>query len=205
MRTSRQTVYLILAINSAAVLIAARPAASRTAQPQAAPHERRLEQLMDAANIQLAASHADVRVLKADWISANRAEPGRTIFSREVGGQILDTQFVRGDLRRSGWSYPAANPDALVYSIEVGPGGAPAGVSVPDAAAAIERAMRTWAGHSCTTLQLTRETGVTADMDLGYLLWLTSGGERGSPWLAGDIQHTGFDGLFTTGPIVAFT
>jgi hypothetical protein len=188
----------------------ASPISSQGIQQSAVPQDPdpavQLQQIMTAANGKLSAVHSSLRISKIDWISRETGRGAATIYDQQVGDKRWDGDFIRGDVRRWPWSYPVADPNALVYSIDVSADGAPpyGGLSVQQASDAIERAMRTWDAPTCTTLELKRETLVTPEIDLGFAAWLATNGQYGSEWLTGDIVHAGFGSLVVPGAL-AFT
>lgn len=206
----------LLALLSVACTNDALPTASpmdrRAVQSQAVElvdeTETRLQRILTVTNEKLAASGADIRMSKIQWMPARNAKAGHggdVIYDKQVGNKAWNIgEFVRGDSRRV-WSYPSTEPNALVYSIDASPDGTPPDgtLSGERVTAAIERAMRTWGSQRCTRLTLKREV-VPPDIDIGVLAYIATGGVYGSYWVTADIHHAGFGSLVVPGAI-AFT
>ncbi len=117
---------------------------------------------------------------------------GGTIIARDIGNKQLNAHWVPGDPRRHAGNGIYWTTDQVDKSASVSPA---------DTNLAIDGAMNTWQGVTCTDVPLTKipDSGI----DLGYVQWsLGFGGFDG--WLA-DITHAGwlprefFDAIETNG------
>ncbi len=128
------TLALLLALSLAPAALAETPAEEITA-------------LVNAANADLEAAGANVRIGIAEYVTA-WDEMGQTIFFNDVGNKQLGADFVPGDSRRAAWSN-GSNPD-ITYVVQ-GVGDA-SNLPLAVTTAAIDRAMATWDAVNCSNL-----------------------------------------------------
>lgn len=110
---------------------------------------------MDVMNVQLANAGVSYRAAKAEYVSdAGTQSMGNTVLAKDVGNKQLDSDFVPGDPRRT-WGNPAGG---ITYAIDTTPDAVPfaGGLTQPETDAAIERAIASWDGLTCSTLPLSR-------------------------------------------------
>ncbi len=111
--------------------------------------EGELMALMEAVNSSLETAGADVRVEKAEYVTAFD-EMGQTIFFNNVGNKQLGSDFVPGDPRRAAWSN-GTNPD-ITYVVQGA--GDVSNLPLAVTTAAIDRAMATWEAVNCSNLPI---------------------------------------------------
>lgn len=122
----------------------------------------------------------NARLYTVQYITtADSGQFGGTIFARNVGNKQLGSHWVPGDPRRYGVNDIFWTTDQVDES---------SWVPLKDSTAAIDRAMNTWQGVSCSAIPLTNVPDY--GFDWGYVQWsLNLGGYPG--WLA-DITHAGW-------------
>ena len=158
---------------------------------------------MDAVNAGLAANGAAYRVALAEYVtSADGGEAGGTVLARDLGNKQLALDFVPNDARRA-WSGPVGASDDITYAIDqtgdaVPPGG---GLTAAQTTAAIQSAMRTWDGLSCSDLPIVQ--GPDFGLDIGVVAFLN--GLGGSPFVFADVQHAGWRDINFAGGVLGVT
>ncbi len=161
--------------------------------------------MMDAMNAGLAAAGNDYRVTMVEYVTGAGNEAGATVISKDLGNKQLGFDFVPFDARRAGtpftnggWSGSVAGPtDDITYAVDMtGDAVPPLGVlSAAQTTAAINAAMATWDGQTCSNLPIT--TNPDFGLDLGVLT-------GGIP--VADITHAGWGNFFGGGVLgAAFT
>jgi hypothetical protein len=154
----------------------------------------------ERANIALATRGFDVRVGAMEWISpvAGGEEGGQIVFFNDRGNKKLSFHFVPGDPRRGGRTN-------ITYLVDKS-GDSNDPTAVGQTEAAIDRAMATWDGEQCSTLNMTKNVDTGADPDLADELLGFPDGLGGV--FAADIVHGGWvpAGIFPPNVIaVTFT
>lgn len=150
-----------------------------------------LQDVMDAANLALESEGARYRVAIAEWIGVGA---GGKVVTRLVGNKRLDYDFVPFDQRRAGWSGSSGGSnDNITFAIDQTGDAVPplGGLTGNATTAAIRSAMQTWNAQQCSDLELTEK--LTA-ADLGFVAHEFYG-TGGSPDIAADIQHAGWQDL----------
>lgn len=142
--------------------------------------EDQIRNMVNNVNAQLEANGAEYRLEQADYITQDGAnEVGRTIFFNDVGNKQLASQWVKGDVRRGGFTDIAY----LVDGVDAAPG-----LSIATTTAAIDRAMTTWDNVQCSDIPITNLGVVPADV--GFVQFLS--GLGGLPFPLFDITHAGW-------------
>jgi hypothetical protein len=149
---------------------------------------------MDEANLALAAQGADYRVVMAEYVTGDGDEAGAMVISKDVGNKQLSFDFVPFDPRRP-WSGPVSGPtDDITYAVDVGDGAIDA-LSAAATTAAIDAAMGTWDGETCSNLPLTKNPDF--GLDLGVIF--------GGGWLVADVMHAGWNDVNYAGGVLGVT
>jgi len=130
---------------------------------------------MAAMNEQLEAMGENVRIAVVEYYTAWE-KVGQTVYFDDRALQ-MGSHWVPGDPRRGGFY------DITWLSDQVD--GKPDDVALEDTQAAIDRAMATWDGVTCSTIPLTQLPDY--GMDWGYVQWLLGFG--GIPGWYADITH----------------
>jgi hypothetical protein len=137
--------------------------------------------MMENVNAQLEAGNSLFRIDRAEFLtSGDMDEIGQTVFFNNRTKQ-LGAHFVPGDPRRGG----RTNITYLVDQAE----GAIDGLTVAQTTGAIDRAMATWNGVSCSTLPITKLPDIPG-LDIGIVESLL--GQTGGPFFLADITHCGW-------------
>jgi len=160
--------------------------------------------VMDRVNLGLELQGADYRVAMVEYITvADANEAGATIIARDLGNKQLTADFVPGDTRRS-WSGPvAAGSDDITYAIDQVDAATLGGALTPaQTNGAIQRAMATWNGLTCSNLPVQQ----TADfgLDLGIVAFQNGLGGA-SPFIVADVMHAGFTDINFSGGTLGAT
>jgi len=136
------------------------------------------------ANAALAARGSDFRVGAVEWMTSldGGEEGGQIVFFNDRGNKELEYHYVPGDPRRGG----RTNVTYLVD--QSGDTGDPTAVGQTEAA--IDRAMATWDGENCSTLNMTKNVDTGADPDIVDEFFGFPDGAGG--FLAADIVHAGW-------------
>ena len=161
--------------------------------------------MLDDMNVALAGEGADYRAVMVEYVTGAGDEAGATVISKDLGNKQLGFDFVPFDVRRAGtpftnggWSGSVAGPDDdITYAVDMtGDAVPPLGVlSAAQTTAAINAAMATWDGQTCSNLPITMNPDF--GLDLGVIL----GGA-----LVADIMHAGWGNFFGGGVLgAAFT
>jgi len=181
-----------------------RIAPSFSARGGALPTEYAFASVMDRVNLGLEIQGADYRVAMAEYITAADAnEAGATIIARNLGNKQLTADFVPGDARRSWSGPPVAGSDDITYAIDqvdaATLGGA---LTAAQTNGAIQRAMATWDGLTCSNLPVHQ----TADfgLDLGIVAFQNGLGGA-SPFVVADVMHAGFTDINFSGGTLGVT
>jgi hypothetical protein len=147
---------------------------------------------VDRMNQRLAEMGLNVRVAKAEFVTASSSGgAGQTILAND-GREHSISMYVPSDARRS------AAGNAIRYLVDLSD--VPNGVSMTDAEAAIDRAMGTWNATGKVSIVKVADPGIDPDLADGLLGF----GSVGTPHI-GDIVHAGwmppafFDMLFPGG------
>jgi hypothetical protein len=175
---------LIAAVTMAALLIpAAGSAAGGNPMPVSAlTTSEQIRALMADMNVRLETNGAEYRVDYAEYITADDSgEIGQIVFFNNLGNKQLGAHFVQGDPRRGG----RTNITYIVDQAE----GAIDGLTTEQTTTAIDRAMATWNGITCSTLPISKQPNIS-DVDLGVIEFLN--GLGGSPFFFADITHAGW-------------
>jgi hypothetical protein len=142
------------------------------------------------------------RVVMAEVITAAESgEAGITVLAKDLGNKQLDFDFVPFDPRRAGtpvtdggWSGSIDGPtDDITYAVDQ-LGGAIDGLTQAQTNAAIDAAMATWDGQTCSDLPITKNP------DFGVPLGVLAGG-----FLVADVMHAGWDKLNFGGGVLGVT
>lgn len=177
------------------------PAFATAQQPEAAA----MQAVLDELNAGLAATAAEYRALSAEYITHwSSHEAGATVIAKDVGNKQLGADFVPHDVRREPWSGPVGGGnDNITYAIDTTIDAVPpfGGLTAAQTDAAIERAMNTWQGVRCSTLDLTRfpDFGI----DIGLVAF--QNGFGGSPFVFADLQHAGWRDIDFAGSVLGVT
>lgn len=152
----------------------------------------------EKANIALATQGSDVRLRAIEWISpvASGQAGGQIVFFNDRGDKRLPDHFVPGDPRRGGRTN-------ITYLVDKS-GDTNDPTAVGQTEAAIDRAMATWNGEQCSTLNMTKNVDTGADPDLVDEILGFPDGTGGA--FAADIVHGGWvpAGIFP-GSVIAVT
>lgn len=140
--------------------------------------EEEIRAIMAAMNEQLEAMGENVRIAVVEYYTAWE-KVGQTVYFDDRALQ-MGSHWVPGDPRRGGFY------DITWLSDQVD--GKPDDVALEDTQAAIDRAMATWDGVTCSTIPLTQLPDY--GMDWGYVQWLLGFG--GIPGWYADITHAGW-------------
>jgi hypothetical protein len=150
-----------------------------------------LASILDQVNLALAAQGADIRAGMAEYITDPSAEEaGSEVIAKDVGNRQLGADFVPHDPRRE-WSGPAdGSDDDITFAIDrtgdaVPPGG---GLTAAQTTGAIQRAMATWDGATCSTLPIFENPDF--GLDIGIVAF--QNGLGGGPFVFADVQHAGW-------------
>ena len=150
--------------------------------PQTQSTAEQIRALMTQVNAQLQAAGANYMVDYAEYITPDDSgEVGQVVFFANVGNRQLAHHFVPGDPRRGGGT-------DITYIVDQAEG-AIDGLTTAQTTAAIDRAMATWDGVSCSTIPITSLPNIPA-ADIGVIEFLN--GLGGSPNVFADITHAGW-------------
>lgn len=160
--------------------------------------------IMDHANVALAGAGASYRAAIAEYVTdATGPEAGNTVLSKVVGNKQLGHDFIPFDPNREDWSGPSGSSDDITYAIDQTGDAVPVfgGLTGAQTTAAINRAMATWQGVSCSTLPLAQNPDF--GLDIGLVAFLN--GLGGSPFVFADVQHAGWRDINFAGGILGVT
>jgi hypothetical protein len=151
------------------------------------------------ANAALATQASGVRIGTMEWITSvdGGEEGGQIVFFNDRGNKELASHFVPGDPRRGGRTN-------ITYLVDQS-GDTSDPTATGQTEAAIDRAMATWDGETCSTLNMTKNVDTGADPDFADELLGFPDGTGGS---GADIVHAGWvpAGIFPSSFIaVTFT
>jgi hypothetical protein len=174
-------------------------ARTRAVAPASETSAENLRGIMTAVNAQLEASGAAYRADYAEYMTSLESsdEAGQIVFFNDRGNKQLGAHFVPGDPRRGG----APNITYIVDQTE----GAIDGLTTAQTTAAIDRAMATWEGVSCSNINVVKLPNING-LDLGIVEF--QNGLGGTPFVFADITHAGWlpGGILPPGVIgVTFT
>ena len=182
-------IFLVLGV-IAALGVGTRSSAAGTVQD-----EDSVGSLLSRLNDQIAARGLNVRISKAEWVTLDAHNAaGQTVFANDRS-KILDSQWVPADPRRG-------SRTNITYLVDQSDGAANPSLTNAQTEAAIDRAFATWAGVSCTTLQIQKVADPGYDPDI--IDGLFGFGTVGTPFAA-DIVDAGwmpgafFDAVFPGG------
>ncbi len=123
---------------------------------------------------------SNVALYVAEYITTDdAAQAGQTVYFRNVGNKQLSHDFVPGDPRRGGHTNITYLIDDQTTSDN--------GLTVADVKGAIDNAMGTWDGVTCSDIGIEK---IPFAGDLGYVQNLFGFG--GTVAVVADIQHSGF-------------
>ena len=169
----------ILTVSMLVIVLAPRSGTFVTAAPS------RGAEALDGINIKLAASGAQYRVAKMDYITlGDSGQFGSTVFAKDVGNRQLDFHFVPDLL-----AYADSFPNVLAYTIDTAEGAASGGLTLAQTSGAINRAMATWAGQTCAPIPM-GQVGLPPGFDLGIVQ--NALGFGGSDVYVADVVHGGW-------------
>jgi hypothetical protein len=140
----------------------------------------------DKANIALGGRAYGVRVGAVEWITSadGGEEGGQIVFFNDRGNKELSSHFVPGDPRRDGRTN-------ITYLVDQsGDTGDPTATGQSEAA--IDRAMATWDGETCSALNITKNVDTGADPDLLDELDPAIPDDGTGGIFAADIVHAGW-------------
>ena len=140
--------------------------------------------LIDALNASLAGQDMRLAVARVETITMAGAENevGRTLYASDRQLR-LPYRWVPGDVRR------LADGENITYLVDQSDGTATPGLPNALTEAAIDRAMETWDGVPCSSLQVLKRSDTGEDPDIiDFMLGM---GAPGNPFLA-DIVNAGF-------------
>lgn len=162
---------------------------------------------MERVNAGLAAEGADYRVAVAEYFGhADSSQMGNTVIAKDVGNKRLADDFVPNDPRREPWSgATGGSTDDITYAVDQTTDAVPffGGLTGAQTTAAIDRAMETWDGVTCSDLAVTRNPSF--GLDVGRVAFILSGGAVGSPFNFADVQHAGWRDLDFGGGVLGVT
>ncbi len=144
-----------------------------------------LQDMMSAANAELAAMGEEFQVGMVEWIGADLM--GQTVFFKDVGNKVLGADFVPNDPRRAGRS----PPPGINYIIDQVDAAADA-LTAAQTTAAIVRAMDTWENVQCSHIPLSRRADVAVDVGVLERINFFGPGLGGSFGIFADIHHAGW-------------
>jgi hypothetical protein len=157
-----------LAVSALAVTISCADDSTTPSEPLRSPQLRQvaaggtaaaMRAIGEEANIALATRGSEVRLREAEWISPvdGGDEGGQIVFFNDRGNKRLPDHFVPGDPRRGGRTN-------ITYLVDKS-GDTNDPTAVGQTEAAIDRAMATWDGKQCSTLNMTKNVDTGADPD----------------------------------------
>lgn len=158
-----------------------------------------LESLVENANVALLRQGASYRLGFAEALTDGTGdEAGILVIASDSGNKQLAHHFVPGDPRRGGFA-------DIAYITDQTEGNTTSGLTTAQTTAAIDRAMATWNGQSCSTVPITALANIPG-VDLGVVEFLNGLGGLSFP--VADVTHAGWlpAGLLPTNVIgVTFT
>jgi hypothetical protein len=139
--------------------------------------------MVDGINDTLHSMAADYHIGQVDYyVEAGADEGGQTLYFGDVGNKQLDSHWIRGDIRRGGFS-------DIAYIVDQVDGAA--GLDIADTTAAIDRAMASWDDVQCSDIPIF-QLSPAPGLDLGFVQYLSTGGAEGLPFPIFDITHGGW-------------
>jgi len=170
-----------LALAAITLLISSSTARTHATTSQEPSTESLFMDKLGAVNATLQAGGSIYLLDRAEFLTLDDGnEVGQTVFFNNRTKQ-LGVHFVPGDPRRGG----RTNITYLVDQAE----GAIDGLTVAQTTAAIDRAMATWNGVSCSTIPITKLPDIPG-LDIGIVESLL--GQTGGPFFLADITHAGW-------------
>lgn len=140
---------------------------------------------MDAANAQLELEGVGVRLAGIEYVTTGEnGQMGITVFANDRGNKQLAFDFVPADPRAT-WS-PGTG---INYAVDQGDGATDDGHSAAQTDAAIDAAMTTWDGVTCSNLPITEVGDGGNDLGIIEFFFTTEGG---SLVIAADVMHAGW-------------
>lgn len=157
------------------------------------PEAAAMQALLDATNADLEAAGADYRLGMIEWIDDN-GEGINTVFFNNRGNKQLSHHFVPGDPRRGGRT-------DITYLVDQSQGATNDGETNAQTEPAIDRAMATWDGVSCSDIPVVKVADNGTDPDI-----IDAAVDGSSAKLqVADITHGGWvpNGFYPTNVIAA--
>ncbi len=143
--------------------------------------EAQMRAMVDNINLQLEQRGEAFRIGEAEYITQDGAnEVGTTIFFNDVGNRQLNSHWVRGDVRRGGFTDIAY----IVDQVDAAPG-----LTIGTTTAAIDRAMNSWDNVNCSDIPIFKLADVPG-FDIGFVQFLS--GLGGAPFPIFDVTHAGW-------------
>jgi len=124
-----------------------------------------------------------------------------TVFFNDRDNKQMETDFVSGDPRRDNSNKDATNTSDIFYAIDGQEAQTANGLNKTETDGAIIEGMSTWnkvnVSKELNINNLGSSTDAPYNFNLGYVEFLISGGNSGSP-LVTDVMHSGFNDLIDT-------
>lgn len=140
---------------------------------------------MDAANARLSLAGTDVRLAGIEYVTTGEnGQMGVTVFANNRGNKQLAFDFVPAD-PRAFWS-PGTG---ITYAVDQGDGATDDGHTAVQTDGAIDAAMSTWDGVTCSHLPITEVGDGGNDLGVIEFFFTTEGG---STEIVADIMHAGW-------------
>lgn len=140
---------------------------------------------MDAANARLELEGTGFRLAGIEYVTTGEnGQMGVTVFANDRGNKQLAFDFVPAD-PRAFWS-PGTG---INYAVDQGDGATDDGQTAAQTDGAIDNAMATWDGVSCSNLPITEVGDGGNDLGIIEFFFTTEGG---SLEIAADVMHAGW-------------
>lgn len=145
-----------------------------------------MRQLMRDGNAALSASGSNLRIGTIEWYTDEPVEAGNTVYFSSVGNKQLTSHWVAGDPRRE-WN----DGTGITYLVDQSDGSTLSGLPNADTEPAIDRAMATWDGLTCSDIPIEKVADPAVDPDYVDFL-LGFGPPPVGDWPYADIVHAGW-------------
>ena len=163
-----------------------------------------LTNMLDAVNVALGEQGMEYRVAMVEYLTGAGDAAGAEVISKYVGNKQLGEDFAPFDPRRRPWSGWLIDPDDdITYAVDQTLDAVPpfGGLSAAETDAAIDRAMATWDGQTCSSLPITQNPDY--GIDIGVIAYML--GLGGSGYILADVQHAGWRDINFAGGVVGAT
>jgi hypothetical protein len=162
-----------------------------------------LTHMLDVVNAALAEQGLEYRAAMVEYLTGAGDAAGAEVISKYVGNKQLEHDFVPFDSRRAWSGSLTGTDDDITYAVDQTLDAVPpfGGLSAAQTDAAIDRAMATWDGQTCSHLPITQNPDY--GIDIGVIAYQYGFG--GSGYILADVQHAGWRDINFGGGVIGAT